>query len=76
MGKLASTFYKRPALMISGKREIPLYGEVVLWMRCCRRFALLRSSVTLIDGSLSSDRRPKHDCVDQRFPESRSMNII
>ena len=73
-GKLATTFYKRIAPMISGENEITSYSQVLGWIQCILGFGLLRSSITCIRGSRSSNRRPTHDCVEQRSFEARSMD--
>ena len=47
MGRVTTIFYKRLALMISGKRDVQ-YGKTVNWIRWCLSFALLRASIMSI----------------------------
>ena len=63
MGKLAQTFYRRLASMLSEKRNTN-YSVTLGWLRCQISFSLLRWAITCIRGARSNSR---HAC--------RSSNI-
>ena len=66
MGKLASIFYSRLAMMLSEKRQQP-FSTTTGWLRCQLSFSLLRSSILCIRGSRSSHH------VIPRFPISTDL---
>ena len=53
MGKAATVFYKRLALLIAVKREQP-YSSRLSWLRCSLGFALLKCAIQCIRGAHSS----------------------
>ena len=61
MGRLASIFYSRLAMMLSEKRQQP-FSSTMGWLRCQLSFSFLRSSILCIRGSRSSHH------VIPRFP--------
>ncbi len=66
MGKAAMTFYKRLASMLSEKRDVS-YGKTMNWIRCCLRFALLRTSIMSIRRARSSRRHPASEGIQEPF---------
>ena len=66
MGRLASIFYSRLAMMLSEKRQQPI-SSTMGWLRCQLSFSLLRSSILCIRGSRSSHH------VIPRFPISTDL---
>ena len=53
MGRLASIFYSRLALLLAEKRHQP-YATTMGWLRCLLSFSLLRSSILCIRGTRSN----------------------
>ena len=66
MGRLASIFYSRLAMMLSEKRQQP-FSSMMGWLRCQLSFSLLWSSILCIRGSRSSLN------VIPRFPISTDL---
>ena len=62
MGKAATTFYKRPASMISEKKNT-VYTQTMNWIRCKLSFALLRASIMSIRGARSSRHHETSEAV-------------
>ena len=56
MGKETAVAYKHLAELLAEKRKSE-YGITLAWMRCILSFALIRSAVTAIRGSRTSERR-------------------
>ena len=61
MGKLATTFYKRLASMISEKRA-STYSSTLGWIKTHLSFSLLRSAVLCIRGARSSSTHVVSGC--------------
>ena len=72
MGKLADTFYRRLASLVSAKRDQP-YHRIMGWLRCHLSFSLLRSAVMCLRGSRSSSRFAPRcpDSIDLAISEAR-----
>ena len=76
MGPIATTEYKRMALLIAEKQNHP-YSSTLFWLRCKLCFSLLRSAIMCIRGSRSSYHRPTNmfsEAIDLSCSESRISN--
>ena len=70
-GRATTTFFKRLALMIAEKRDIP-YAQTLNWIRCRLSFALLRASIMSIRGARSSRHHPASESpIDLQLVEGR-----
>ena len=67
MGKAASCFYKRLAIMMSEKQKEP-FSVVMAFVRCKLGFALLRSSVASLRGHRSRHRAAADICSGSSMP--------
>ena len=72
MGRLATTFYKRLASMVSEKRA-STYSSTLGWIRTHLSFSLLRSAVLCIRGARSSSTHVVSGCnsIDLVMAEAR-----
>ena len=69
MGRIATTFFKRLAALLSDKKDIP-YSHMLYLVRCKLSFALLRSSILCIRGARSRPTCPASDPLAVQLVES------
>ena len=70
LGKESTVAYKRIAELLAIKRKSE-YCATLAWMRCCLSFALLRSAIACIRGSIKSSHQRKSKDIELGFSGSQ-----
>ena len=75
-GGAATTFYKRLAVMLSEKKDVP-YSKMIGWICCHMSFSLLRASIMSIRGTRSSATQGAlHEPIELQVTEGQLQGYI